>query len=163
MTVGLAIFKVPELFSIGAPRPLMEGVVTCLTAICILAFVGLRYPVRMLPLLLFESIWKPIWLAAMALPAIMDNAVDPAMSELIFNCSMVVIILAVIPWRYVWRHCVTAKGDRWRCRNTSKPHLGLSGAAPRPFRGTARVTSGTLFACTSPPPTSRRWNVSVPK
>ncbi len=115
MTVGLAIFKVPELFSIGASRPLMEGVVTCiLTAMCILAFVGLRYPVRMLPLLLFESIWKLIWLGAMALPANMDNAVDPAMSELIFNCSMVVIILAVIPWRYVLRHYVTAKGDRWR-------------------------------------------------
>ncbi len=93
----------------------MKGVVTCiLTAMCILAFVGLRYPVRMLPLLLFESIWKLIWLGAMALPANMDNAVDPAMSELIFNCSMVVIILAVIPWRYVLRHYVTAKCDRWR-------------------------------------------------
>ncbi|WP_139006183.1 hypothetical protein [Arthrobacter crystallopoietes] len=115
MAVGLAIFKVPDLFSNGASRPLMEGVVTCfLTAMCILAFVGLRYPVRMLPLLLFESIWKLIWLASVALPAIMDDAVDPAMSELIFNCSMVVIILAVIPWRYVWQHYVTAKGDRWR-------------------------------------------------
>ncbi len=115
MTVGLAIFKVPELFSSGASRPLMEGVVTCiLAAMCILAFVGLRYPVRMLPLLLFESIWKLIWLASVALPAIMDDAVDPAMSELMFNCSMVVIILAVIPWRYVWRQYVTAKGDRWR-------------------------------------------------
>jgi len=115
MAVGLAIFKVPDLFSQDASRTLMEGVVTCiLTAMCILAFVGLRYPVRMLPLLLFESIWKLIWLAAVALPAIMDDAVDPATSELIFNCSMVVIILAVIPWRYVWQHYVTAKGDRWR-------------------------------------------------
>ncbi len=115
MAVGLAIFKVPELFSNGASRPLMEGVVTCiLAAMCILAFVGLRYPVRMLPLLLFEGIWKLIWLASVALPAIMDNAVDPAKSELIFSCSMVVIILAVIPWRYVWRLYVTAKGDRWR-------------------------------------------------
>lgn len=115
MAAGLAIFKVPELFSIGASRPLMEGVVTCiLAALCILAFVGLRYPVRMLPLLLFESIWKLIWLAAVALPAIMSDTVDPAMSELIFNCSMVVIILTVIPWRYAWRDYVTAKGDRWR-------------------------------------------------
>jgi hypothetical protein len=26
----------------------------------------------------------------------------------------VVIILAVVPWRYVWQQYVTAKGDRWR-------------------------------------------------
>jgi hypothetical protein len=41
-------------------------------------------------------------------------AVDAAMSEVIFNCSLVVIILAVVPWRYVWQRYVVAKGDRWR-------------------------------------------------
>jgi hypothetical protein len=40
--------------------------------------------------------------------------VDKAMQEVIVNCSLVVIILAVIPWGYVWRHYVTAKGDAWR-------------------------------------------------
>jgi hypothetical protein len=59
------------------------------------AFVGLRRrsPSLRWCLLLFESIWKLLLLAAVALPAIMDNAVDPAMSELKFNCSMVVIDL----------------------------------------------------------------------
>ena len=27
---------------------------------------------------------------------------------------LVVVILAVTPWRYVWRHYVIATGDRWR-------------------------------------------------
>jgi hypothetical protein len=40
--------------------------------------------------------------------------VDQAMSKVIVSCSVVVLILAVIPWRYVGRHYVTAKGDRWR-------------------------------------------------
>jgi hypothetical protein len=29
------------------------------------------------------------------------------------NCSVVVLILAVVPWRYVWRTYVRAAGDRW--------------------------------------------------
>lgn len=115
MGVGLAIFKVPDLFIHDASWPLMEGAVACiLTAMAILALVGLRYPVRMLPLLLFESIWKLIWLTAVALPAIVSDDVDPAMAEMIFNCSMVVVVLAVIPWRHVWQHYVAEKGDRWR-------------------------------------------------
>jgi len=40
--------------------------------------------------------------------------VDQAMSETIFSCSLVVIIVAVIPWRYVWQRYVLTKGDRWR-------------------------------------------------
>jgi hypothetical protein len=32
----------------------------------------------------------------------------------LFNCSLVVIIIAVIPWPYVWRNYVRAPGDAWR-------------------------------------------------
>jgi hypothetical protein len=80
----------------------------------LLAFLGLRYPVRLLPILLFETLWKVIWLSVVALPAVMASEVDQAMSETIFSCSLVVIIVAVIPWRYVWQRYVLAKGDRWR-------------------------------------------------
>jgi hypothetical protein len=36
------------------------------------------------------------------------------MSQLIVTCSLVVIILAVVPWRFVGQRYVVAKGDRWR-------------------------------------------------
>ena len=67
--VGLAIVRWPLLFQDAPSLPLMEGVATCLlTAMSLLALLGLRYPVRMLPILLFEVAWKVIWIAAVAIP-----------------------------------------------------------------------------------------------
>jgi len=39
---------------------------------------------------------------------------DSATQEVVINCSLVIVILAVTPWRYVWRQYVRAPGDRWR-------------------------------------------------
>jgi len=113
--LGLAVVKWPVVIGYDRSTPLFEGVVAVLlTAMSLLAFLGLRYPVRLLPILLFESLWKLIWLSIVALPAVAAGDVDEAMSQVIVNCSMVVIVLAVIPWRYVWQRYVTAKGDKWR-------------------------------------------------
>jgi hypothetical protein len=115
MGVGLALVKWPVVIGYDRTMPLFEGVVAVLlTAMSLLAFLGLRYPVRLLPILLFEALWKLIWLSVVALPAVVAGDVDDAMSEVIVNCSLVVIIVAVVPWRYVWQRYVVAKGDRWR-------------------------------------------------
>lgn len=54
----------------------MEGVVVCLlAAMSLLAFLGPRYPIRMLPILLFEVAWKEIWIAAVAIPALVFASV----------------------------------------------------------------------------------------
>ena len=114
MGLGLAIVKWPLLLHAGS-LPLFEGVVTCLlTALSLLALLGLRYPVRLLPVLLFETVWKLIWLAVVALPAVLAGDVDDATAGVIVNCSLVVVILAAVPWRYVWRRYATAPADRWR-------------------------------------------------
>jgi hypothetical protein len=80
----------------------------------LLAFLGLRYPVRMLPLLVFESAWKLLWLSVVALPALIAGDMDTTTRDVMNDCLWVVIFLAVVPWRHVWQQFVTAKGDRWR-------------------------------------------------
>ncbi|MBO3752374.1 hypothetical protein J5X84_40490 [Streptosporangiaceae bacterium NEAU-GS5] len=112
---GLVVYKWPLLVTHEKPWPLMSSVVVCmLVAMSILALLGLRHPVRMLPILLFETAWKVIWLAVVALPLWRDDRMDAAALELTSEILWVVIILAVIPWRYVYSTYLAGRGDRWR-------------------------------------------------
>jgi hypothetical protein len=114
MGVGLALVKWPVLSEAEA-LPLYDGVTLCLlTAMSLLAFLGLRHPVKLLPLLLFESAWKLLWLSLVALPKATTGDLDAATTETVVSCSLVVVILAATPWRYVWRNYVQASGDRLR-------------------------------------------------
>jgi hypothetical protein len=114
MGAGLAVVKWPLLPG-AATLPLYEGVTLCLlTALSLLAFLGLRYPIKLLPVLLFESTWKILWLTLVAVSQATNGGLDAATTDIAVNCSLVVVILAVTPWRYVWQHYVRATGDRWR-------------------------------------------------
>lgn len=112
--LGLVIVKWPLLPG-AHHRPLYESVtISLLIAMSLLAFLGLRYPAKLLPVLLFEVAWKVLWLGSVALPKARQGDLDPATTHVLVNCSLVVLIIAVIPWRHVWRTYVSAPGEGWR-------------------------------------------------
>lgn len=78
------------------------------------AVLGLRYPVQMFPLLLFELTWKAIYLVAFALPLWRAHQIDAAVAADIQAVLMVVIFVPLIPWRYVFAQYVMKRGERWR-------------------------------------------------
>jgi hypothetical protein len=120
----------PVVIGYDRSMPLFEGVVAVLlTAMSLLAFLELRYSVRLLPILLFECAGKLIWLAVVALHAVAAGDVEEATQEVIFSCSLVVIVLAVVPWRYVWQQYVTAKGHRRRWLPCPMPRASAPTAA----------------------------------
>jgi hypothetical protein len=103
MGLGLALVKWPQLPD-AADLPLYEGVtLSLLTAMSLLALVGVFRPVRMLPVLVFEVLWKVIWLSLVALPRAIEGDLGPAFVEVAVNCSLLVVIAAAVPWGYVWR------------------------------------------------------------
>jgi hypothetical protein len=113
MAVGLMIVKWPLLLQ-AASMPVADGAVVCiLTAMSLLALLGLRYPIGMLPILLFEVIWKVLWLVVVALPHLLANDMDRATADMLFTILFVVAILAVTPWDYVWKRYVKTPGDSW--------------------------------------------------
>jgi hypothetical protein len=117
MAVGIGNMIWPLILSHGSSLPRMTGVAwSLLGTIGLLALLGLRYPLQMIPLLLFELSWKAIWLAAFALPRWLDGTLDEAMRTSIFETSLGAILILVIPWRYVWANYVARPGDPWRLR-----------------------------------------------
>jgi hypothetical protein len=114
MAVGLAVVKWP-LIPDAASLPVFEGVVAALlTGMSLLAIVGLRYPVHLLPLLVLESVWKSIWLAAVAVPHLIADDMSTEMDSVLSSVALVVVIVAVTPWDFVWKRYVRSQGDPWR-------------------------------------------------
>jgi hypothetical protein len=115
VAAGLAATVWPLVIDHAPGWPLMNGVVcSLLAAVSVLAALGIRYPLQMLPVLLFELLWKSIWLIAIALPLWSANQIDARTWETVTDCLAAVILIPLIPWRYVIAQYVTKAGDRWR-------------------------------------------------
>jgi hypothetical protein len=113
LVVGLGATIAP---GIVHHEPSARGVISSLLgAVGVLALMGLRNPLQMLPFLMFELVWKTIWLTAYALPQWSTGHYPPTFPE-DFTAIVAGVILMpiVIPWGYVYRRYVRKQGNRWR-------------------------------------------------
>ena len=67
----------------------------------------------MLPVLLWEVLWKTLWLLRVPLPQWMAGHIDESLKPSIFACSLVVLVYIAIPWQYMFTHYVKGRGARW--------------------------------------------------
>src|SRR5579863_5576863 len=90
------------------PWDFWHGVgMSLLGALTALSLLGVRYPVKMLPLLIFEFAWKLLWVLAIWLPLWFAGRIDPNTADNFFPILMgVVLVPLVLPWGYVWRNYV---------------------------------------------------------
>jgi hypothetical protein len=69
----------------------------------------------MVPIMLFEFVWKTIWLLFFGLPQWWSGVGSPKLSEDLWSIGAFPLVMAlIIPWGYVYRHYVKQAGDRWR-------------------------------------------------
>jgi hypothetical protein len=117
VALGIAATIWPLILNHPLGWPLMNGVVAgMMAAVSVLAAFGLRYPLQMLPVLLFELLWKTIWLTSVALPLWSSGRMDPRTMTTVFECLFAVILIPLIPWDHVVGTYVTKPGMRWRRR-----------------------------------------------
>ena len=116
ITVGLALMIWPGLLNPPANLSHMAGVVrSVLGAVSLLALLGIRYPLKMLPLLFFELVWKTIWILAFGIPLWSSGRLDADTRQTFFNCLMGVVLVGLaLPWGFVYRSYVKAPSERWR-------------------------------------------------
>jgi hypothetical protein len=131
IAVGLAVQIWPAILYRVSTMGLMHGTVTCmLFALSVLAVLGIRYPLQMLPLLFFELTWKAVWLLTVALPQWSTNRMDAATADSAIACLMGVIFPIIIPWPYVYENYVKKAGDPWRGRAAPRAPVPDLGNAP---------------------------------
>jgi len=115
IAVGLGLTIWPGILAPGNASHMGSVVRSMLGALALMALWGVRYPVKMLPLLLFEFTWKVIWVVAFGLVPWLGGGLDAARQETLFECLMgVVLVPLAVPWGYVLREYITAPGDPWR-------------------------------------------------
>jgi len=116
MAVGLALDIWPLMMTASQHVEHMRGVVwSILTGLSLVALLGLRYPVRMLPLLLFELTWKIIWVGVIGIPLWLQHRLTAGTAGSLRDCLVgVVLCLVVIPWGYVLASFVKAPSEPWR-------------------------------------------------
>jgi len=113
IVVGLALFVWPALLAKLPEPPHYQGVVlTMLAAFSILCALGIRYPLQMLPLLLWELLWKSMWLLLIALPRWQAGTMDAPTMQTAIDCAAVLLVVAAMPWTYVARHYVRKPAER---------------------------------------------------
>jgi hypothetical protein len=113
--VGLVLYRWPAILN---PPPGISNAGTVvamfLGAMSLLAALGIRYPLKMLPLLFFELLWKVMWVAAWGIPLWTSQQLAPDSQEtLISNIVGIVLVPLAIPWGYVLNEFAKAPGDRW--------------------------------------------------
>ena len=98
------------------PDPTGRGMtISMLGGLWVLAFFALRYPLLLLPIYLFEFVWKSIWLLAFGLPQWSAGRIDPQLSKDLWEIGLFPFVFAlIIPWGYVWRHYIREPAERWR-------------------------------------------------
>jgi hypothetical protein len=122
ISVGLGVTIWPHIVS---PATLVAGpssvIRALLGALALMTLLGLRFPLRMLPLLLFELLWKLIWVVASALPMWRGPGLDAYASETLFATLMgVVLVPLVLPWGYVAKQFFRSPGDPWSRRQPTE-------------------------------------------
>jgi len=102
----------PELLRSRAPWDLIHSIAFSIySAWSLLMFLGMLLPVRMLPLLLLQLLYKLLWIVAVGLPMWSAGHLDQVSGIMKFFALIVVADIAVIPWRYVLEN-YRRKADR---------------------------------------------------
>lgn len=116
MAGGLGAYMWPQVIQHSPEWGVRHGHMGALLATMgLLAVWGLRYPAKMLPIMVFELVWKVIWLTAIAYPLWREGRMTDALWQSAGEIALgVVLIPLILPWRYLYRYYLVKPAERWR-------------------------------------------------
>jgi len=122
--VGLGFSVWPGLIKHPDAWDPLQAVAICFwAALSVLMGLGIRYPMKMLPLFFLQLFYKAIWLIVVALPLRSAGRSIDLTRPFVIG---VVLDLIAIPWPYVLANFVRMPGDRWRRRSPARPEANAA-------------------------------------
>ncbi len=101
------MFVWPQLLFESADWDVMRGLAkSMLAALAVMSLLGVRYPLQMLPLMLYEMLWKTVWIILIAGRAWMAGKWNIDIEGLFYDCIGIIIAFFIVPWPYVWARYV---------------------------------------------------------
>ncbi|MEQ1517271.1 MAG: hypothetical protein ABL931_12370 [Usitatibacteraceae bacterium] len=91
----------------SADWDVMRGLAkSIIAALALMSLWGVRCPMQMLPLMIYEIAWKTIWIILIAGRGWMAGKWTPDIEGLFYDCIGIIIAYFIVPWRYVWARYV---------------------------------------------------------
>jgi hypothetical protein len=88
----------------GAWEPVGAAALSMWVSHSLLSLIGVFHPLKMLPLVLFEIVYKLVWLAIVAWPLWSANRLVGSPAEgMTYAFLPVVVLIVFVPWPYVFR------------------------------------------------------------
>ncbi|TVZ41147.1 hypothetical protein P886_0486 [Alteromonadaceae bacterium 2753L.S.0a.02] len=89
-------------------------VASMLGALMLLSGVGILFPTKMLPILLWELTWKTIWMFNFALRMWLDGGLDSYAQESAVAVAVgLVTVPLVLPWKYLYHSYQPRLREPW--------------------------------------------------
>ncbi|MDK1287561.1 hypothetical protein [Pseudoalteromonas umbrosa] len=89
-----------------------------LFALALFAIGGVFRPLTFLPIMLYEIVWKLVWLIVVALPPFLAGQDVPNIVNATASIIGIAVLMVLIPWRYVWWAYFTQPIEPWRRKKT---------------------------------------------
>ena len=91
-----------------------------LAALSPLALLGIRYPLKMMPIIFYEFVWKALWFVFITAPLYAADRMTDAVWANVYACGLAIILIPlVLPWHHFWHGYFAAAAEPWH--RTSKP------------------------------------------
>ncbi|WP_303319025.1 hypothetical protein Q4Q34_19300 [Flavivirga abyssicola] len=74
-------------------------------AFSLLNILGVRFPLKLIPILLLQLLYKTAWIIGTYLPAKKNGLLNEDLESFLWVCiAGIVLNLLIIPWRYVYKY-----------------------------------------------------------
>jgi hypothetical protein len=97
----------------GSWDPIQAAAISMWSAHSLLSLIGIFHPLKMLPLVLFEIVYKLVWLGVVAWPLWWANRlVGSPVEGMAYAFLPVVVPIVFVPWPYVFRKYIWGPPNR---------------------------------------------------